>query len=1434
MGAWYVVPEDTTYDLPEGTLDVTTISAQNSELDGHAPHYGVGTGGSSGLFNMTGSTLFFKSAPPAAGTYTVNVTAFGGDFGVGNHRILDIEVTGVKPPDGPFVTVWETTAANQTITIPTEGSYMIDWGDGTVNATASGTQVHTYADAGNYTVAITGGLERINLSDSPSREKLVSLNKWGGIGWTSMDNAFRNAANMAYNATDVPNFSDVSSMQRMFAGASSFDGDLSGWDVSGVYYMREMFAHAISFDGDISTWDVSDVTSMLLMFGNAAAFNGNISDWDVSSVINMNAMFFQASAFNGNISDWDVSSVTDMTSMFDSASQFNSDLSSWKVSSVTDMNRMFADASQFNSDISSWDVSSVTDMASMFAAASSFNVDLSGWDVSRVTDMNRMFSGASAFNGNISGWDVSRVTDMASMFSGASAFNGNISGWDVSGVTDMAYMFSGASAFNGNISGWDVSRVTDMANMFQDAALFKQNLGRWYVVPEDTTYALSEGTLNVTTISAQNSELDGHGPNYGVGTGGSSGLFNMTGSTLFFKSAPPAAGTYTVNVTAFGGDFGVGNHRILDIEVTVVEPPVVEPPVVEPPDSAFVTVWETTAAGESITIPVGGETGSYTVHWGDGSVTTHVTDASHTYATSGNYTVSISGDFTRIHLGFFDAHDNAQKLVSINQWGDTEWATMEGAFMHADNMLYNATDEPDLSDVSSMLRMFEGAQQFNGDLSGWNVSGVTDMASMFTVTPAFNGNISGWDVSGVTSMDRMFWGAAKFNSDISSWDVSSVTDMTSMFAGAQAFSADISGWDVSSVTDMATMFFIAYSFNADISGWDVSGVTGMANMFRDATLFKQNLGRWYVVPEDTTYALSEGTLDVTTISAQNSELDGHEPNYGVGTGGSPGLFHMTGSTLFFKSAPPATGTYTVNVTAFGGDFGVGNHRILDIEVTGVKPPVVKPPDGPFVTVWETTAANQTITIPTEGSYMIDWGDGTVNATASGTQVHTYADAGNYTVAITGGLERINLSDSPSREKLVSLNKWGGIEWTSMDNAFRNAANMAYNATDVPNLSDVSSMQRMFAGASSFDGDLSGWNVSGVYYMREMFAHAISFDGDISTWDVSDVISMLLMFGDAAAFNGNISDWDVSSVINMNAMFFQASHFNGNISGWDVSSVTGMTSMFDSAYAFDQNLGPWYIVLGNASIDLAEPGTAVGAISAQNAVLDDHNPTYGIGAGGDSDKFQIINGNLHVKTGVDYPNKAAFSVNITSTGGFGTNNHRVYDTITVDNANVSPVLDAIPPKTASEGQLITFSATATDVNGDPLTFSLAGAPPGDAAITAGGVFTWRPGEEHDGDYQVTVRVSDGQGGTASQDVAITVNEANQPPTADAGVYDPHGEGVPITLDGSDSTDGDVISGVRPTPCRTSGARSVLATPWQSPAPPPPPPRSPPPPYTRTPR
>ena len=99
---------------------------------------------------------------------------------------------------------------------------------------------------------------------------------------------------------------------------------------------------------------------------------------------------------------------------------------------------------------------------------------------------------------------------------------------------------------------------------------------------------------------------------------------------------------------------------------------------------------------------------------------------------------------------------------------------MEYAFCGAFNMVYAATDVPDLSRVTDMSQMFRGTTAFNGDISSWDVSSVTDMSGMFTDSTAFNGDISSWDVSSVTYMADMFSGASSFNQPLNDWDVSSV------------------------------------------------------------------------------------------------------------------------------------------------------------------------------------------------------------------------------------------------------------------------------------------------------------------------------------------------------------------------------------------------------------------------------------------------------------------------------------------------------------------------------------------------------------------------------------------------------------------------------------------------------------------------------------
>ncbi|MCS4051272.1 surface protein [Salinibacter ruber] len=278
-------------------------------------------------------------------------------------------------------------------------------------------------------------------------------------------------------------------------------------------------------------------------------------------------------------------------------------------------------------------------------------------------------------------------------------------------------------------------------------------------------------------------------------------------------------------------------------------------------DAPFITIWDTENSGETADdqIKIPGTGTDYRVIWEEVGNTSNTdtltaTDAvTITFPSPGLYRIKISGGFTRIHLGRDsfrgDAGEDANKVVQVSQWGDIQWATMEEAFQFASNLDISASDVPDLSGVTSLEEMFNGASSLDasdGNIDQWNVSNVKNMQEVFKGANNFNQDISRWDVSSVTNMDGMFGGAASFDQNIGSWNVSSVTNMGGMFFEATSFNQDISSWDVSNVTDMAGMFNDASSFNQDISQWDVSSVTDMRLTFFEATSFNQNIGSWDV------------------------------------------------------------------------------------------------------------------------------------------------------------------------------------------------------------------------------------------------------------------------------------------------------------------------------------------------------------------------------------------------------------------------------------------------------------------------------------------------------------------------------------------------------------------------------------------------------------
>jgi surface protein len=201
------------------------------------------------------------------------------------------------------------------------------------------------------------------------------------------------------------------------------------------------------------------------------------------------------------------------------------------------------------------------------------------------------------------------------------------------------------------------------------------------------------------------------------------------------------------------------------------------------------------------------------------------------------------------------------------------------------------------------------------------------------------------------------------------------------------------------------------------------------------------------------------------------------------------------------------------------------------------------------------------------NYRIDWykkADPTVTGTitdASGAQTITFPEAGTYVVQVHSPFNRIAFADGGDRLKLLEINQWGSIAWSSVSGAFYGCSNMQGTFTDVPDLSSVASMSLMFRGASSFNGDIGGWNIPGSdTSMSNMFLGATSFNQDISGWNTGNVTSMALMFQGASSFNQDIGGWNTGSVTDMRFMFSGATSFNQDLSAWDITGITAPNSM----------------------------------------------------------------------------------------------------------------------------------------------------------------------------------------------------------------------------------------------------------------------------------
>ena len=614
----------------------------------------------------------------------------------------------------PFISVWKTSSENESITLPLRRGYTydfnVDWGDGSSSEVTSYDDpdiTHTYVEAKEYTVTISGTLEAWYFNYSGSKDKIISVKDLGTVNWKNLERAFAGCKNLGeVKGGDV---SGVTNMTAMFREAHLATPDVSGWDTSNVTNMSYMFSYATSANPDISGWNISQVTDIRGMFGFAKAAHPDMSQWDFSEVTNMSYLFtgvtLPTKTYNNLLNRINETSQKSDVTLHGGHSQHNSDseaarttltgrgwiigdggmegdeestpppspfISEWTVTANEDITLPLKEGYNYNftvnwgdessSEVTSYDDSDITHT---YDTAGTYTVTISGtveaWYFNDGEDKNNIISvknlgdvGWKDLNGafwgctnlkELYGGNVSGVINMEDMFrNNSSLANLDISQWDVSNVTNMHDMFiSNSSLVSLDISQWDVSSVTDMSGMFSQASLTNLDVSQWDI-------------SNVTDM-------------------------NSMFSQAYFLANLDVSHWNVSNATTMEEMFN---------SVSLANPDVSQ--------------------------------------WNVSNVTV------------------MRSMFRKASLANPD----------VSQWNVSNVTGMRYMFHQASSANPDVS-QWDVSNVTDMVYIFNEASSANPDVSHWNVSNITDMSGMFRLATSANPDMSRWDFGKVTNMTEMFF-----------------------------------------------------------------------------------------------------------------------------------------------------------------------------------------------------------------------------------------------------------------------------------------------------------------------------------------------------------------------------------------------------------------------------------------------------------------------------------------------------------------------------------------------------------------------------------------------------------------------------------------------------------------------------------------------------
>jgi hypothetical protein len=183
-----------------------------------------------------------------------------------------------------------------------------------------------------------------------------------------------------------------------------------------------------------------------------------------------------------------------------------------------------------------------------------------------------------------------------------------------------------------------------------------------------------------------------------------------------------------------------------------------------------------------------------------------------------------------------------------------------------------------------------------------------------------------------------------------------------------------------------------------------------------------------------------------------------------------------------------------------------------------------------------------------------------------------------------------------------------------------------------------------------------------------------------------------------------------------------------------------------------------VITSSSTFSVEENQTDVGTVTASDG--DGDGLAFSL-SGTDASSFSIgsSSGVITFNSAPDYETKTSYSITVSVSDG----SNAVSQSITVNVTNVNdnnPVITSSATFSAAENQTDVGTVTATDADGDSLTYSLSGTDASSFSISSSGVITFNsaPDYETKTSYSITVSVSDGTN-TTTQSVTVNVTNVN---------------------------------------------------------------------------